>query len=475
MRLEKKIGTLILALLVACAVAYGQQKDPRVNPPVQPLPPLTTGESSTTTETSPEPAAAPAKPEQRPVSEIEQLGLGLKGGRSVLTSRLHVAFQGDTNASASAGASILRSSSTLGGNVELMRDWGRSSLSLNYAGDGTLYNSRAGLNRQSHSLGLRYNLAGRSWSLTLRDSVGFLPESAFGFNTQAGGSLLPGVPSTVQSQLNPLLVPNQSILNGFGQRISNTFAGEVGYVLSRRSNLSVSSSYGILRGLGSGLVGNDRWSLGLGYNYQLTGRDSLSMSYSHSGSSFKGSDFSIQGDTASVGYTRQLSGRLALQVNGGPYVSRFQNPVAGDRTRLSFSMGSSLSYQLADASLQLSYTRGITGGSGVLLGAHTDQFDGGISKRLSRMWNGALGLGYARNVSLVQSTGLTNQINFNTWHGRVDVSRPVGRYARMGLSYGVTGQASNSSFCQGAACGQSSIRHRFGLSFDFSFRPIALD
>jgi hypothetical protein len=474
--LEKKIGTVILALLVLSVAAAGQQKDPRVNPPVQPLPPLPAGESSTSTGTGAEPATPADPQEKRPASEIEQLELGLgSGGRSLLTSGFRVTFHGDSNANASAGTSRINSGGTFTGNVSLIRNWGRSALTVSYNGGGTIYNTRNARYRQGQVLGLGYSLAGRSWRLSFQDRVSFLPESSFGYGQGATGVLLPGAPGGVQAQLNPLLVPNQSILSGYGRRISNTSAAQVAYTLNRRSSLFVSGSYGFLRGVGSNLIGNDRWSVGLGYNYQFSGVDALSVSYSHSSSSFSNTSFGYSGDTMSLGYSRQLSGRLALQVSGGPSINRFRNQVAGNRTRVSGSIRSSLHYQLVDSRLDLTYTRGITGGSGVLLGAHTDQIEGGISKQLSRMWGASLRLGYAHNESLVQSTGLTNQFTFNGWHSNVSFSRPLGRYTQLGLSYGVTGQKSNTSFCLGSVCGRSTIRHRFGLSFTFGLPPIALD
>lgn len=480
MRLEKRIGTLMLAVLVSCAVIHAQQRDPRVNPPIAPVPPLPSGESSSSADVTTTPAvasaAAPTKSEPRPAADIEQAGLGIwGGGRSMFTAGFRVGFQGDSNANSSASSSTLQSAATIAGNASLMRNWKASNASLDYSGGGTLYNSRTSLNRQFHNFGLRYSVTGRAWSLTLRDSISLLPESSFGFGVGTAGMLLPGVPGQVQSQLNPLLVPNQSILTTTGRRISNTLAAQVGYALTRRSSLGISSSYGILRAVDSNLTDNHRWSVSTSYNYLLTGKDSLSLSYAHSGLGFENTQFGISGDTVRVGYARQLTGRLSFDIGGGPHFSRFRNPVAGNGTRISASVRSGLYYHLSEADLDFSYTRGITGGSGVLLGADTDQVEGGFSKRLSRMWNSSLRLGYARNVSLVQSTGLTNQFTFNSWYATVGFSRPVGRYARMSLSYGITGQGSNTSLCLGTSCGRSAIRHRFGLSFEFGLPPIALE
>ena len=479
MRLEKKIAILTLIVLVACAAVHAQQKDPRVNPPVAPLPPLAPNESSSVadakTTSAATPAATPARPE-RPASEIEQVGLGLWGaGQSLFTANLGVSFTGDSNASANAGPSQLRSAVRINGDASLLRNWRQATLSMNYSSGGTLYNSGSGLNRQSHVFGFRYGLVGRGWSLTLNDSFSLLPESSFGFWSTAGGVLLPGAPGQVQSQLNPLLVPNQSILTGIGRRVSNTFAGQVSYSLTPRSSLAISSSYGILRGLNSNLLNNHQWSLGTAYSYLWTSRDSVSLTYSHSGHGWDNSDFGISADTLRVGYSRQLTGRLALDVGGGPHISRFRNPVAGSGTRVSSSVRVGLQYQMSDTHLDVSYMRGITGGSGVLLGAHTDLVQGGMSKRLSRMWTMFVRLGYARNVSLFQSTGLTNQYLFKGWHAQTGFSRPVGRYAHMALSYGVNGEQSNSSFCLGTVCGRSALRHQFGLSFHFSLPPIALE
>jgi hypothetical protein len=478
-RLEKKIGTLVLVMLLACTMVQAQQRDPRVNPPVAPLPPLSPSESSSTTAPGAEPAVAPAKPQPRAASDIEQADLGGwgGGGQSMILYGFRVSFHADSNPSAGAGPGRLQGVTTVSWNAGLVRNWHTSTLSLDYASGAMLYNTRVGENRQGHTLGLRYTVTGRAWSFTLRDSVSLLPESSFGFWAGAGSTIIPGAPGQVQSQLNPLLVPSQSILTGTERRISNTLAGQVSFALTPRSSLAVTSSHGIFRGLGSNLIDSHRWSVGTTYNYLLTSRDSLGVSYSHSRFGFDQSSFGFSGNSLNVSYSRQLTGRLSLTVGGGPHISQFRNQVAGSGTRVSSSMRAGLQYQLRTTTLDLAYTRGITTGSGVLLGADTDLVEGGVSKQLSRMWRMSTRLGYARNVSLVQSTGLTNQLTFNGWHGHVSFARPIGRYARLGLNYGVNGEHSSSAFCLGATCGGSTIRHRFGLTFEFSpnFPPIILE
>ena len=89
-------------------------------------------------------------------------------------------------------------------------------------------------------------------------------------------------------------------------------------------------------------------------------------------------------------YGKKITGRLALRLSGGPEISNFRLPEnSGTGTQYIDGTGSaSLSYAFSAGSASLSFNHGVNNGSGVLLGATSDQVIGGANRKLTRVWRG---------------------------------------------------------------------------------------
>jgi hypothetical protein len=467
-------------------VAPAQEKDPRVNPPVSPLPPLQLGESSSkpTGNTPPETTqqAGPGEPESQPLSGVEQwTAESANKGRSFLVRTLRVYALADTNPFGSRQGSSIGEAVNLSGDLSLQYLRGSRDFTLMYAGGGMLYDSRTDLNQSYQQLQLREAIAGRRWRFVFNNSFAYLPSSSFG---NAGvpaldqlRSVLTGGTNLSVAQLDPRLVPNQSILSGSTARVTNTFAGQVEYALGPRSSITASGSYGFLRFLDSGFNNSNQAVFNTGYNYALTARDKVGAIYSYSLIRFENLDRGIDSQFFHASYGRRISGRLAWQISAGPQVSAFQNPGVATQRVVSWSLITSLNYQLEKGSLGLLYLRSVTGGSGVLLGAQTNQVESNWARPLSRVWAGSLSFGYARNTGIQRLSGFQNlnDLRFNSWYASVRVSRPWGRRTRMNFNYQLLYQNTNSSICIANDCGRITVRHSFGVGFDFNFRPIPID
>jgi hypothetical protein len=465
-----KLWISILVLLLCVPTAWAQQKDPRLNPPLTPLPPLNASESSSKapagTGTTP---AQETRADRQPLSSIEPWAVGSAGsGRNYFVPSLSFYQGGDTNERSLGGTQEPTAVTIVGGRFALQRIWSRSEFTMDYSGSGQLYSEHPELNTSYHDFGLTQRFTGRHWALLLGNQVSYSPDSRGGLGGIPGSSRLSMGPMVLGS-----LAPNQSILTTRAPRVSNTVTAELQLSPSRRSSFTLSGSYGILRFVDSGFFGQETPSFRAGYNRQLTGRDTLAVDYDVS--LFRYQDVSASTDihAVQVVYGRRLTGRLAFQVGAGPQVMLMDVGGVSD-TRVSWSFSTSLDYRLAKNHLWVSYARGVTGGSGVLLGAKTDQVQFTWGRPVSRLWNASWSFGYARNQTLPGAVWGSGR-SFDSWGGGFQMSRTLGRYTQLYLRYDVQRQTAGGLGCPGPACGDVGMRHIFGIGFNFRFRPIEID
>jgi hypothetical protein len=483
MNVALRMLVAVLTLALCLPVAWAQQKDPRVNPPVAPV-----GESSSkapeSTTSAPAPAPAPAQqPDTRPLTGVEDFSLGSPGGgRSYLVPSFRITQGFDTNNLDQAGSSNFNHQSNVNASVQLQRIWSRYTLAANYVVGGVMYSGQNGARSPVHNMILSQTIQGRRWSALISDTFGYLPESAFGlggFGGVGGIGPLPG--SSLGNNfggnlgsLNPILVPNQTIITERATRISNQVMGQFSYAVSPRMSWNVSGGYGILRFLGDGFTNSSNSSFRTGMNYQMNAHDSLGVVYGFGASRFTGTTRAFNTHTVHVSYGRRLTGRLALQFSTGPLISQFRNPLTGSGTRLSWSTSTMLRYAMQDMDVSLSYYRTITGGSGVFLGAQSDVISVNLARELTRTWSMGMDFGYAHNSSLRElNTGGKASATFNSYRAGVSFSRPVGRYASLSLGYNLNYQ--NQGACATTVCNGRVLRHAFSLGFDWQFHPISLE
>lgn len=462
MRLAK--ATILLFGLALCVpTAMAQKKDPRVNPPAQPIPPLGANESSSTAPA--DAAGLPAPSQEQGSSPIGvnsfKVGSGV-GGRNLLVIGFNLYQGGDTNPQSRTDESGAVALSQFGGDLAFQRIMGRSQFSADYVGSGSIYSTRSELNTSNHGLTLSLQRENRSSRFQLSNALSYSPD-AYGspeFGLGEASRLV---------DVDRFFRPDQSIATERAARISNTVAGSTDFFLSRRSSLTFSGSFGLLRFLEEGFTDSRTISVRAGHSYQWTGRDALSVSYGVNLIRFDGTGSGLDTHTAHVSYSRRISGRLAFQVGGGPQITNLDQSFAGRDRLISTSVSTSLNYKWPRSNMGLSYSRGVTNGSGVSRGAVTDRVDFSISHPLGRIWSASWGVGYSLNQT-ERITGIDNR--FNTWQANTRVGRAFGRHTNMDLTYSLQNQQ-----CSGpqSACGFTGFRHIFGIAFRFRLQPIELD
>jgi hypothetical protein len=362
------------------------------------------------------------------------------------------------------------------GNLSLLQAWSNSQLSVNYSGGGFFSTDGSQGNGYYHQLALSQTFQWRRLSVALLDQFSYLPQSSFGF----GGGTSLGLPGTggptvpVIPGMGNGYVPNQSAFAALGNRYSNAATVQLTYTTSPRGSITASGTYGFLNFVSPGNVDNDMTIATIGYNYVLTRADSIGAFYRFGAFHFTGQPEAYGDHSINLAYTRKLTGRLALQLYGGPdfIVPRATLTNPGSLT-YGVNAGANLRYGFERGGLSLGYTHGLSGGSGVLIGSSVDQINVGADHRLGRIWSGQVNMGYAHNAPIV-SIAHTSSQSYTTWTAGGGVSRAAGRNASFAIAYNATINDFNLPGCAGSACSSSQTYQYVTINFQWHTRPFVL-
>lgn len=362
--------------------------------------------------------------------------------------------------------------SFLVGNLSLLQTWTpRSQLAVNYSGGGFTSTDEFQGNGYFHELGLVQTFTWQKWELSIIDQFSYLPLSGFGFGASSnlatpgiGGPLAPDLPA-----LQTSYQPNQSILSASGPRYSNSFATQVTYVVAPRLTLTFAGVYGVLRFTKAGNVASNDLIFTTGLNYAVSREDTIGLLYRFTGYRYIGSPLSINDHVAALAYQRKVTGKLSFQLFVGPEITFL--PML---TNTSITGGANVTYVRPLGSISLSYNHGVSGGSGVLEGANTDQFTGTASRKVGRVWVGNVTAGYARNSTLPIGVVNSQGTRYNSWFIGGSLDRPVGRAANLTLGYTAYFEDSNLPICGVSGCTSTFLQHQISVGFEWHTRPFVL-
>jgi hypothetical protein len=367
------------------------------------------------------------------------------------------------------------STSYLTGNISLLEAFSHSKLGINYSG-GEFFSTDSALGKgQFHQLALDQEFRWERWQLTFIDQFSYLPQTQFGFGggtnlgiPGTGGSLSPSLPGLSNNN-----TANQTIFSGVGPRYTNSGAAQINYQMTPRTSITLGGVYGILRFTETGNIESDDVIGTAGYNYEISRRDTIGVLYRFTAYHYLRNPQAIQDHVANVAYGRKITGRLALQLFGGPEITEFRVPIGTRDQFIAGSGGATLLYGFERGSVSFGYSHGVTSGSGVFTGAKTDQVQAAASWKLSRVWSGNLGAGYAKNRSAALPSGVQGQ-SFDTVYANAGLGRPLGRNAIFSLGYSAYIQRVGLSACSGTQCNTTNDTHQIAISFSWHTRPFVL-
>jgi hypothetical protein len=365
------------------------------------------------------------------------------------------------------------------GNLSLLEAWSHASFALNYSGGAHFATGNQLQNGQYQELDLSQTFEWNRLTLQFIDEFSYLPQSQFGFG---GGTNLgvPGVGGYTGAPIPGLggnYVPNQSIYAALGPRYSNAAVVQTTYILTRRSSITASGSYGILNFVNPGNVDTRSVIASLGYNHTLSKEDTIGLVYRFSSYHYPGQkDSQAIGDHSfNLAYSRKLTGRLALFVAGGPELTTFRTPVDKATSKLGGTANASLNYATAHGGVMFTYFHGVSGGSGIFTAATVDAGTFGLRHSLSRVWSGQANVGYSHNRAVANLVAIPIPA-YNSWFLSAGVSRPIGRSLIFATSYtaNIATSASTTGCKVPGSCTSSQTYNFITLSLQWHSRPLIL-
>jgi hypothetical protein len=482
------IGGIWLVLL-SCAPARAQQ--PADTPqdqqpgqqPSQPIPAIRSPLASAADNGDQDEAPNPQEMQQdtRSLTGVEDLSLGTMAlGHSYWQPRLAFSETVDSNpGSTTAGNGSWGTWTSLLGGVDIHRISGQSELLVSYTGGGMFSTGNTDAsNGVVQELSFKDKYSFRRSTLSVFDQLSYLPESSFGFAGTAGAGL-PGVGTG--GGIGSGFTPGQSILTSEAQNLSNAFDVELDTKLTSRSSLTLVGGYSFLHYFDDNLLNFGDASFQVGYNYLLSRKDTVAVSYNFSAFRYSNVDQSLNLNTIQGSYARRITGRLAFQIAAGPQFLSSRFPITSSTSsttsattsssQLYWTLNTALQYQLRRAQISATYNHGVSGGSGVLAGAETDVASGSFNQQVSRTFNVGLTAGYSRNRGIAGSAGSEAQ-TFSYWFSGVNFTHPLGRSLDMFMNYQFQYQDSNTSGCIGSACSTNITRHQIMFGVNLHKQPI---
>lgn len=432
-----------------------------------------------------DPNADPQKlgPDTRSLTGVQDLSLGVP-------AETHSYWQPHVDLSLTVDSDPLDASGNIGwttftsfsGGVDLHRNSGNSALTLIYVGGGSFSNSGDSSNGIIQGLNFSEKLTYRRYSITFFDQLMYAPQTMLGATGLSGGPSVPGVGGGLGSGYDP----GQSILTPRGQRLTNSTDAEVDAFLTPRSSLTFVGGYSLLDSVDNSQLNYGNVIFSAGYNYQMSRANTIGLSYQYSAFNYSNFNQSIKTNIISLSYGRRITGKLALQLAGGPNIALLHIPITTtpggtgggtgnpSTTQVYGSFSANLQYQLQRGALSASYNHGVSGGSGVLAGSVTDNVTGAVTRQLSRTFSGGWNVGYSRNHGLsVSGTAASSIQTFDYWFTGFNLSHPWGRSLILNLNYQLQYQNSNTPVCTGPGCGTSITRNQISFGLGWRHQPVS--
>ncbi|MGH9354958.1 MAG: hypothetical protein ACRD10_02395 [Terriglobia bacterium] len=481
----RRWGTLLLfaGLLCVSMPVHSQENPPQTGSPAQAGPPSVPLQGVGTPEPSSPASNSQLQPDTHSLTGPFLYTLGSVGeGRSYIEPAFSISEAAQTNASYLPNAKANYSGVTVPmAQVSLVHLSRRNQFNAGYTGGAFLYDNGGVPTSSFHELDVTDAVLFKRWRISITDVFSYLPNGGFGFGgIGALGGLTAGVPSglgvgAIGGAVNPMYTPNQSILTSQLGAYNNATVAEAVYSLTARTSISAGGSYGTLQS------GNKQTSFVSGNNVMgfaglqryLTARDDLGVMYNYETFNYVGLASSFRAQVLNLAYGRKITGRLALQLYGGPELVSYRLGAAPLFTHTSATGTVSLTYLSGRNTFGMFVSHYATGGSGVYAGSNTTMISGDWSRQLTQRWSGTVYGGYSRNTQLA-AVGTSLAGHYNSWFATAIFSRNLGRYLSLRLDYEYQRQAASSGTCTPAFCAGSLVSEIFGAGITFRPRPIGL-
>jgi hypothetical protein len=474
--------------------AYGQENAP---PPVSENPPL-----SGLDVPSLEPHAAPL---------------------SYLQPGATVSESADSNVAGQPGAGAVRSVSRGLGSLTLQRLWSHYDLALDYVGGVAYYNVKGLGFRSLQQMDFDQKITWKRGQMSVRDSFSYLPEGTFGGAYGSLGSQ--GIASLGNSAFGSFWGGTNLGSLGLAPRVMNVGLVDVSENLTPKSALTAAGGYAFTHfygedvSTGATFIGSSQISAQVGYSRLVSAHTQIALVYGYQGFDFSVFGTAFHSHIIQGMYGHRISGRMDLLIAAGPQFTNtalacsISDVAAGNPNcalngsgqvvgsipdfRIGAAGQARLRYKFPRTSLDLRFERYETSGSGLFAGAESNIASLSASRPLTRVWSGAIDIGYSRNSRLQSLTSaqtatcvFANQpnpdnlptcpgVNANTYafgFAGVAVHRAFGRDFHGFISYQFNELTFDQSYCGGVSlCNRIANRQVGTIGLDWTPRPIRID
>jgi hypothetical protein len=526
--MRKRQGIWVLAMLAfalsaaraqdtAAPSSDGTPQDNSQQSPQQPVPGYGQGTS------------VPPLEENPPISGLDQPGLEPHGAPlSYLQPGATISESVDSNIENSTGGQAVHSISRGLGSLELQRLWSHYDLAMQYVGGVAYYNQNDLGWKLLQQMDLEQKITWKRGQLALRDSFSYLPEGNFGAAYGSLGSQ--GIASLGDTAFGGFMGGANLGTLGLVSRITNVSVADISENLTPKSTVTAAGGYAVTHFYGTepnplaanppriNLLNNTQVSAQGGYDRILSARTQVAMIYGYQGFDFSSFGTSFHSHVIMGMYGHRISGKMDFLIGAGPQITDItvactaldvlegnphctlnsSNNVVGsipDR-RIGVAGRMRLRYQFTRTSVDLSYQRFETAGSGLFAGAQTDLAVLSAEHRLTRVWNLNADLGYSRNSRLL---ALNNQqlsncnlpgqnnpklqpcpgVNANTYtygFAGLALHRSFGHNFHGFVSYQFNELSFDNSYCGGLpVCSRIGNRSVGTIGLDWIPRPIRID
>lgn len=434
----------------------------------------TSGSASQATVSNPQsPAPEQMAPDTHSLAGAFLYTLGsVPEGHNYLQSAFSIGEMGVTNAGyITNGKQSFTTATVPEASFDLVSKSRRNAFSAGYLGGGYIFNNDPGLSSSFHSAYASDQILFKRLTLVFTDSFSYLPQSAFGFGSFGGlggiGSFGGGL-----AGINPTFMPNQSILTSQTGSYNNTALVQAQYALSARTAVTVVGSYGIMHAAHrrTGFLSGNMAGGSASVEHSLTPRDTVGVSYQYNNFRYSGLSAAFNSNAINFNYGRKITGRLALQLAGGPEMIRSRFAGVNYTETVAAGFGH-LGYARGRDQFGVSGGRFSSIGSGVLAGAVTEEVDGTWTRQVTRRLSSSVDSGVARNSALV---GATNPYHYTYWFGGASLDWRLSRYVGLYVSYQYQRQVTNAGLCTTEVCAGALARQFVGVGLTFTPRPFGL-
>jgi hypothetical protein len=349
---------------------------------------------------------------------------------SLTASEMMITGYGGSGASAATSGS---------GNLAYLSSSANDPFSMVYSG-GFLYDTVPGSRESTtfQNLSLSQVLRGKNLVFVISDSVSYLPEAP-----TVGLSGIAGVGDIGTTPVQTGLGPDQSIFSYYGTRVSNGLDASLSYNLTGSTTVDGSGAWQVLDFLDGSGYDTNTYEGSAGFTHRVSARTSYGAHGAYSNYQYPGYSSSFASESALFNYSHIWTRAFSSSFSVGPEWSNGSGYLTnGPTSEHAIVAGSAaLTYAGKNTGASLSYNRGVTGGSGVILGSTTDTVSLTISHPIARDWSTSGTFGWSRNASLF---GVVNQsLVFDSVDAGFQLSRKISRNLSGYGSYTVVHQTSN--------------------------------